>query len=72
MMGREVKSVQKIGVLVIIVGVALMISDPDSKRVGQKEANMFGSIMSLFVNIPYVFFFLINVRLNKAISEKKG
>jgi hypothetical protein len=27
--------------------------------------------MSLLVNIPYVFFFQVNVRLNKVIKERK-
>ena len=52
----------------MIVGAMLMCFDPDALRVGEAGgANVKGSLLSLLVNLPYLMFFKINLRLKSVI-----
>ena len=48
-----------------------MIFDPDAVRVG-KTSNVFGSFLCVLVNIPYIFFFKVNSKLNEANKAQNG
>lgn len=66
--GSGGKAPLKVGVFFMIMGSMLMCFDPDALRVGEGGgANVKGSLLSLLVNIPYLMFFKINLRLKKVI-----
>lgn len=59
----------------LIIGATLMIWDPDANRVKKNlEGNELGywsQAIILSINIPYLAFFKLNVRLNTVIERKR-
>jgi hypothetical protein len=47
-----------IGSLLVFLFAAIFILDPHSTRIGEQEPNIRASLLTLLVNIPYIFFFM--------------
>ena len=64
---REVSTLEKQGTIVVILGAALMIMDPEAHRVGE-SANYVVSMTALLANIPGALFWATNKILDSKMS----
>ena len=64
---REVSFLEKLGTFIVCVGAALMISDPEAKRVGH-AARTLASLSSLLANIPGALFWATSKVLEQKMS----
>ena len=64
---REVSFLEKLGTFIVCIGAALMISDPEAKRVGH-AARTLASLSSLLANIPGALFWATSKILEQKMS----
>jgi drug/metabolite transporter (DMT)-like permease len=72
--GQPTSKRKLIGMFTSIVGAILISLDPNAhvkakSQTGEDPNETLGTIVALAINIPYVFFFLVNNRLKKVIKE---
>lgn len=64
---RQVSTLEIQGTIVVVLGGALMILDPEAHKVGE-EANYMVSLISCLANIPGALFWATNKILDNKIS----